>query len=216
MTLKGTVQKAPAGLKGFDADTVITEETAAKFVADGYTFCARYLSLGEESHSDLTPEEATTILNAGLALIPVQHVRMPGWKPDAQLGITTGVAAATNAHAVGFPKGVNVWLDLEGVAAGTAADDVIGYCNAWYNEVANAGYVPGIYVGADSVLTSGQLYADLKFAHYWKSESRVPDVERRGYQLVQHFEPNLVNGIGIDIDNTQNDNLGGQVLWLKQ
>jgi len=216
MTLNGTIQKAPAGLKGFDADTVITADTAAKFVADGYSFCARYLSLGQESHSDLSYEEADTILDAGLALIPVQHVRMPGWKPNAQLGVTTGSAAAMNAQTVGFPKGVNVWLDLEGVATGTSAGDVIGYCNAWYNEVAAVGYVPGIYVGADSVLTSEQLYSDLKFSHYWKSESTVPDVDRRGYQLVQHFEPKLVNGIGIDIDTTQDDNLGGQVLWLKR
>lgn len=216
MALNGSVQKAASGLKGFDADTIITAETAAKFVADGYSFCGRYLSLGPQSSPDLTPQEANDILDSGLALIPVQHVRMPGWHPTMELGQSTGVQAGENAKAVGFPPGVNVWLDLEGIASGTSAEDVIQYCNAWYDSVEQFGYVPGIYVGADSVLNGEQLYENLKFAHYWKSESTVPEVSVRGYQLVQHFDPNPVNGIGIDIDNTQDDNLGGQVLWLKR
>ena len=75
------------------------------------------------------------------------------------------------------------------------------------------GYVPGIYVGAQAILTGAQLY-DLKFDHYWKSESRVPAIPVRGYQMVQTLVPELVNGIGIDKDVTQTDNKGGQALWL--
>ncbi len=39
-------------------------------------------------------------------------------------------------------------------------------------------------------------------------------VATRGYQLIQGAET-TVNGIGIDSDTTQNDNLGGTVLWLQ-
>ncbi|MFT6501097.1 MAG: hypothetical protein ACJASQ_001207 [Crocinitomicaceae bacterium] len=213
-TLLGNVQNAPSGLKGFDADTVITAAVAAQFKAQGYTFCVRYLSIESAQSNDLTPAEANIILDSGLALIPVQHVRRAGWSPSGLMGTAYGTYAAENAAIVGFPERVSVWCDLEGIEQGTSAADVIDYCNNWYDAVFSQGYVPGLYVGAGCILNSAQLYLNLKFQHYWKSESNVPDVDKRGFQLVQHFHGQPVNGIGIDIDITQTDNLGGQVAWL--
>lgn len=109
---------------------------------------------------------------------------------------------------------MNLWCDLEGIKTGTSSQDVIAYCKAWYNAVNAAKYVPGLYVGADMYLTSAQLYMDLPFQHYWRSLSQVPDVETRGYQLVQHLYQGTINGIDIDTNATQTDHLGGQVLWL--
>lgn len=215
MPLAATVQSAPAGAPGFDSDTVISAATARQLYADGYRFCLRYLSLGtQQSTSDLTAAEATAILASGLALMPVQHVRYPGWLPTAALGQQDGTNAASHAGAIGFPPGVNVWCDLEGVGASAAAADVAAYCNAWHDAVAAAGYVPGLYVGASAGLDGQQLYAELRFQHYWKSESNVPAVAVRGYQMVQSPAPALVDGVSIDRDVTQTDNLGGQVLWL--
>lgn len=212
--LLGTVKSAPAGAKGFDCDTVLTSETATQFFEQGYVFCARYLSLGTtQAAGDLSASEATDILNAGLALMPVQHVRTAGWSPSDSLGQTDGAHAASNAQAVGFPPGVNVWCDLEGVAQTTDAQAVIDHCTAWYHAVSAAGYVPGLYVGNEAILDGTQLY-DLPFQHYWQSCSHVPQVANRGYQLVQTLVTSPVNGIGIDNDLTQTDNEGGQVLWL--
>lgn len=214
MALPGSVQAAPSGALGFDADSTITPAIAKLFAAQGYTFCLRYLSVGAgQAHGDLSPAEANNILAAGLALMPVQHVLRPGWSPTAALGTTNGTHAAANAAAIGFPAGVNVWCDLEVVAAGTTADEVTGYCNAWSDAVSAGGYVPGLYVGADIVLTGPQLF-ELKFEHFWKSESRVPAIPVRGYQMVQTMVPKPVNGIGIDKNVTQTDAQGGQVLWL--
>lgn len=214
MPLNGTVQGAAPGLRGFDANTVITAAVAQQFVSQGYAFCVRYLSRGPEKPGDLSPGEAADILNSGLALFPVQHVSAEGWSPTGTLGQQYGVQAAANAGAVGFPPGVNIWCDLEGVKTGTAAQDVIDYCRAWYDAVNTGGFVPGIYVGANAILTGQQLY-DLPFQHYWKSFSRVPDIPNRGYQLVQHgSQP--VNGIDIDVDITQTDQKGGQVRWVVQ
>jgi len=214
MPLAATVQSAPAGAPGFDSDTVIGASAAQQFYADGYRFCVRYLSLGaQQSTSDLTTAEATAILASGLALMPVQHVRYPGWMPTASLGQQDGTHAASHAGAIGFPPGVNVWCDLEGVGASAAAADVVAYCNAWYTAVAAAGYAPGLYVGASAGLNGQQLY-ELQFQHYWKSESNVPAVAVRGYQMVQSPAPAPVEGVSIDRDVTQTDNLGGQVLWL--
>ena len=161
----------------------------------------------------MTVSEALGILQSGLALAPVQHVRFEGWVPTAELGAADGGFAASHASQLGFPQGINVWCDLEGVAAGTAASQVIDYCNSWFDAVAAAGYVPGLYVGANAILDGQTLHEALKFSHYWKSLSNVPEVAVRGYQMIQSNE-HSANGIGIDDDRTQNDLLGDSVLWL--
>lgn len=213
-TLPGTVQNAAPGLKGFDTDTVISESTAQEFKNGGYAFCARYLSLDTPgSPNDLTNSEATGILNAGLALIAVQHVPGPGWSPTASLGTTYGSNAATNAKSIGLPKGMNIWCDLEGIASSTPAQNVIDYCNAWHTAVNEAEYVPGLYVGANCILNGMQLY-NLAFQHYWQSQSDVPVIPIRGYQLVQYATTEAYC-VSIDTDTTQDDNEGGTVIWLQ-
>jgi glycoside hydrolase-like protein len=213
MALAGTVQSAAPGLLGFDANTVIASNVARQFSAQGYSFCIRYVSRGPQPQGDLSATEANVILDAKLALMPVQHVRAPGWQPSTALGEKDGTFAAQNSSLVGFPLGINVWCDLEGTKNGTSADDVIGYCNAWYVAVKSAGYLPGLYVGANAILSDQQL-ANLKFQNYWRSQSNVPNVRSRGYQLIQLFPEVMRNGIGIDIDVTQDDYKNGQVQWL--
>lgn len=215
MNLPGIVQLANPGLLGFDTDAVVTAAAAKQFFQQGYRFCGRYLTHDSTpAATDLTADEAMDILSAGLALFAVQHVPPANWAPSAALGTTFGTNAVNHAQNIGLPTGMNLWCDLEGIARGTSAEDVISYCKAWYEAVSAAHYEPGLYVGAESVLTGSQLYNDLPFKHYWRSLSRVPDIEKRGYQMVQHRYQEIINGIAIDTDNTQNDNLGGQVLWL--
>lgn len=215
MTLRGEVQGAIPSVPGFDSDTIITAVAAQQFHGAGYKFCLRYLSLvGQESPQDLSTEEATDVLNSGLALMPVQHVRRPGWLPSQDLGEQYGQDAATNAQNVGFPIGVNIWCDLEGVSAQAAQQDVIDYCEAWYEAVDSAGYIPGLYVGAGARLTGQQLY-DMRFQHYWRSQSEVPDIPKRGYQLLQLFPSIQLNGLLIDLDVAQNDSERGAAQWLR-
>jgi hypothetical protein len=108
--------------------------------------------------------------------MPVQHVREPGWLPSLELGASDGVHAAYHAFVIGFPAGVNVWCDLEGVSEGTSDQQVIDYCDAWYDAVAAAGYIPGLYVGSDAILDGQALRFRLKFTHYWRSLSDVPEI----------------------------------------
>lgn len=213
MPLAGTVQTAAPGLLGFDSNTVITSKVARQFAAQGYSFCLRYVSRGPQAPDDLSTAEADVILDAKLALMPVQHVRKPSWQPSAALGERDGTFAAQNCTSIGFPPGLNVWCDLEGVKPGTSTDDVIGYCNAWYVAVKSAGYLPGLYVGYSAILNDQQL-ANLKFQNYWRSQSNVPNVSARGYQLIQLFPEVTRNGVPIDIDVTQDDYKKGQVHWL--
>lgn len=213
-TLTGIVESASAGETGFDTDYILDLAKAKLFYQSGYRFCLRYLSLSQETTKDLNQKEAKAILDAGLALMPVQHVLYKGWTPSATLGENHGKAAVENAKTVGFPAKVNVWLDLEGIDPQATVQDVVNYCNNWFDQVNEAGYLPGLYVGANSILNSSELYKDLKFQYYWHSLSTVPDVAVRGYQMTQQGVPQPVHGIRIDKNTTHNDNLNGIVQWL--
>lgn len=153
----------PPPLKGFDTDTRLTQVFLNRIANQNFAFCLRYLSRTEvEAPGDLSPKEAQLILANGLALMPVQHAppfQKPeaGWRPTQELGAKYGASAASNAHTVGVPPGVSVWMDLEAVDPGATPQDVIAYCKAWYAAVAAQGYLPGIYVGYDCGLSGEQL-----------------------------------------------------------
>ena len=195
--LPGSVESAPPGQKGFHTNSRILATVATELAtALGYKFAIRYISRqAAEQPSDLNHDEAVGILNSGLALMAVQHVEESGWHPSAALGTQYGETAAAHVGEIGFPAKVNVWLDLEGVAEGTPARDTIDYCNNWFDAVNARGFASGVYVGANPGLDAEQL-SDLKFAHYWKSNSTVPPVPGRGYQLIQRATVEVLGKIG--------------------
>lgn len=217
MALSGAVQSASPGLKGFDANTPISASTAQAFYDRGYRFCLRYVGRTEMKSYDLTTAEAQTILAAGLALMPVQHVLNPGWYPTAALGAQYGTNAAKFASQIGFAPGTNLWCDLECVATDTTAQDVIAYCNSWYDQVSAAGFVPGLYVGYQPGLTGQQLYDELGFQHYWAAYNVDVSIPNRGWQMRQSVGSGTIGGVtteAYDDDITQTDLLGGQALWM--
>jgi len=217
MALKGQVKRAPVGVHGFDANAKISSAKAKEFADAGFGFCIRYLTRAKANQAagDLSSSEADGILSAGLALMAVQHVSSVGWLATPALGTTYGRNAVANAQQVGFPAGVSIWLDLEGVGPSTSPDAVIGYCNAWFHEVEAAGYATGIYVGAGAIISGDDLYWRLKTQHYWKSGSNVPDIPHRGYQMIQRIVPgDKVAGIEIDRNVTRDDGFAGAVAWL--
>jgi hypothetical protein len=219
-TLSGIIQHAPAGLKGFDANTPLSASTAAAFHEKGYRFVVRYVGRTAMASYDLTSAEAKTILEAGLALMVVQHVLNPGWSPTESLGQEYGANAAKFTKQIGVPPGVNLWCDLECVATGTPASDVKAYCNAWAAQVSASGYVPGLYVGYEPGLSAQELYDDLAFDHYWGAYNidgdSIPAV--RGLLLRQKVGTGgTVGGVSTesyDDDETLNDELGGSAIWL--
>jgi len=144
-----------------------------------------------------------------------QHVAPENRSPSQALGTRNGKNAAKHVQQIGFPEGVNVWLDLEGATTSTPHETMIPYCNAWFAEVGGAGFVSGVYVGAKAILTGNELFWRLTTKHYWKSGSRVPDIPQRGYQLVQSIIRNdKIDGVAIDRNLTKSDNFGGSALWL--
>ena len=128
MPLPGSVFAAPPGVHGFDVNSVLNRRTCETAKARGFAFCIRYVSRQDvQPKEDLSEIEASIILDAGLALMPVQHVTPESWSSQA-LGTRNGKNAAKHAQQIGFPEGVNVWLDLEGAKASTPHETMIAYC----------------------------------------------------------------------------------------
>lgn len=218
--LSGSVQPAPAGVKGFDANTVITEAQAQSFWDAGFRFALRYVGRTQMASHDLTAGEAEMLLSKGFGVMPVQHVLGGEWMATGDLGTEYGANAAKFCQQIGFPPGVNVWMDLESVSTQSSPADVSAYCHNWHVQVSSAGYVQGVYIGWQPGLTGQQLY-NLPFSHYWAAYNvdGVSTPHPRGYQLVQSSGSGHVGSLDTDVydvDTTHVDAEGGQVLWLKQ
>jgi hypothetical protein len=134
--LPGSAESVAPNQEVFDTDSQILATVRALATTLGYKFAIRYVYReAADQPGDLTRDEAVGILNSGLALMPVQHVKLRGWHPTAALDTQYGKTAAAHVAELGFPAKVNVWLDLEGVAVGTPAQNVIDCCNNWANAV---------------------------------------------------------------------------------
>lgn len=166
MTHVGTL---PEGSRGFDCNTRVAPAIAKKFVDHGYKFVVRYVRRSTKHDYDLSVSELVGLLQAGLAVMVVQHVAAEGWMPTETLGRSYGAIAAEEARAVGIPQGVTIWCDLEGVLDAAAPASIIRFCNAWYDAVRVAGFDAGLYVGYGCGLTSRQLYYSLRFRRFWSA-----------------------------------------------
>lgn len=198
-------------LLGFDTNCPLTAETARAFFAAGYRFVMRYVPRVTHHANDLSAEELTIILDAGLACGVVQHVESESsWSPSAQKGHDFGQFAAQSASACGVPLDTMVYCDLEGVATDTPDAVVIEYCEAWYAQVLAAGFTPGLYVGWHCGLSSAQLYA-LPFAQYWGAYNLNRDEEpaERGISMKQIAMKAPHGCPDIDADKIHPDALGG-------
>lgn len=160
---------APRNLRGFDCNFPLSDMQARAMVKHGYRFAVRYVPRIKQATHDLTASEVKRLLDAGLGIMPVQHVEQENWTPTPDKGRSYGQMAAESATNCGILTGTSVWLDLEGVDVKTDPEDVIKYCNYWYDQVQQAGFLPGIYVGWHAILKPDQLYRRLKFQRYWSA-----------------------------------------------
>lgn len=203
-------------MKGFDTSAKLTKQNIADLKNAGHEFVIRYLSISGIDKNDLDSQELQDILDGGLKLLAVQHVRNPGWKPTIALGTQDANNAVQHANTIGLPKGTTIFVDIEGIAQNVSHNDIIKYCNAWFNVISKAGYTTGIYVGSNSYLTDDELYTGLTTTCYWKSASNVPDVVKRGYTIKQTTVNKTICGVNIDEDICEPDNLGGMPIFAKK
>jgi hypothetical protein len=212
-------------VRGFDTAEPVTEQMAKAFFAHGYRFCIRYVRRQAFHDYDLDAAETERLLETGFALMAVQHVERedpsPSWLANAAKGAQNGRVAAEAVRLAKLPDGVTIWCDLENAESNPAVD-VIAYCNAWHQEVSEAGYHPGLYVGAECGLTPRQLFYALKFDAYWGAlnlnTDEVPLV--RGLQMKQHVkrEGDLPPGFAslpFQTDTIRTDGKGGRPKWVQ-
>lgn len=163
------VKDIPDGYRGFDCNAAVSHAQAHLFAKAGFKFAARYLRRETQHSYDLTAGEVIGILEAGLAIFGVQHVESAeSWVPSVEKGKRYGANAVDHAVKVGFPKGVAVVCDLEGVAPGTNRQVVLDYLREWYAPVKAAGFLPALYVGWHAGLNAADLYR-LPFTRYWSA-----------------------------------------------
>lgn len=231
MALAGTVASVPAGTLGldFNADGQhMTPKLAAAFRALGYEFCIRYVPREASATTtafDLRSEEADFLLDAGFALMAVQHFRREaGWTPSGDLGARYGEFAAGWArNRVGLPDDVCIFCDLEAVATGTPTADIVEYCVRWHAEVEQAGYRPGLYVGDRAKLSGSVIASQLPFEHYWLAFTEDLTIPGRGFQLKQSavaasspLRPAIAGGFRFQADRVQADAQGETPRWVRR
>lgn len=168
-------------------------------------FVVRYLG-------GLSPDELETIMRCGLALMPVTYSRRPGWVPSQEMGEEDGVKAVEQLKRLSLPR-CTVWLDLEGCDG--PPEWTAQWVNAWAQEIKAAGYEPGLYVGANpGGLDSAGLWK-LKVVRYWRSCSRVPEPDNRGFCMFQLKPHNQAYGpLTVDFNALCEDWKGCRPTWV--
>jgi hypothetical protein len=187
------------GARGTDSVQLVDAASAARLKEAGFDFAIQYLGT-------VTRDGVAAIVAAGLGFMSVTYAD----KFDG--------AATVNALAsLGLPPGITAWLDVEGLAT---MDPVLvkSRINAWAESVQNAGFMPGIYVGAGCPLTSVELYA-LGVTRYWKALSRIIDRNGQlaepgcGWSMLQLF-PSVTRGqVWVDVNVMQQDYRGRLPVW---
>ncbi len=205
----------PAGARGFDTAGVVTDAVIADAKKKGYTFIGRYVPRTVTHEYDLTSAEAMRILLSGLGLFTIQHVAPEGWVPSAVLGTSYAQTAALALDRLGFPQGMPVVLDQEGVKPGTPASASIDYANHWHALIAGNGWLPAIYLGWRSGMSGKDAYWKLRFTHYFAAYNLNKDAYPavRGVQLQQHTQVK-VGGIWVDPITAMTDKLGAGFVVL--
>lgn len=209
----------PAGSKGFDCNCPVSLRQAQGFVNHKYKFAMRYIPRLTSHPNDLTLGELVLLLQAGLAVGPVQHVASEtAWSPTPGLGVQYGQGAVLACQRLGVPTGVTVWCDLEGVLWGTPAPSIISYVNSWALALEGAGFLPGLYVGWHNLLTPLQLY-HLRVKAYWGAYNLNRDQEPavRSLQMKQLSakpEDMFPTCPDIDVDIVKTDLLGGTPTFM--
>jgi len=180
--------------------------------AQGYTGVIRYVPLpGLDDTNDIHPDELDAIMESGLGLMLVQHVRFPHWDPRDHSGAADAQTAAQFASQVGYLPGAHIFIDLEGIVPGTGGATK-AFAGAWAKTIAAAGYNAGCYVGFDVPLTPQELY-DLEVINSYWSDAGLRAVAVRGFALKQESEI-AIAGVSFDPDTLTRDLKGETPFWM--
>lgn len=195
---------AEVGARGVDTVVSLDAPKSKTLKGAGIDFAMQYLGT-------VSPSGIDAILNAGLAFMPITYANR-----------YNGPQAVTQLKTLALPVGCTVWLDVEDEME-VPITELKSKINNWATAILNAGYMPGMYVGAGVPLTSLELY-QLKVVRYWHSVSRVTDRNGSlaepgcGWVMHQLHPPNLKSwrdiDVIVDLDIIQHDYRGRLPSWV--
>ncbi len=198
------VQPAFVGARGIDSEPFSHSCDPAHCRAlkgSGIDFVVLYLSA-------VTSGMLQNILSAGLAFMPVTYANR-----------FDGAAAVKQCEVLGLPRGVTVWLDLEGKNVWTMnPQELISKINGWADAVRAAGFEAGLYIGSPQPLTGEELFA-LHVTRYWKAPSNVIDRNGKltqpscGFCMYQLWDSRNWAGVWSDLNFVQKDIQGRLPHW---
>lgn len=182
----------------------------------GYAAVLRYLGLGGPSPIALDAAELAMLLGEGLLVGVVQFARTGQW--SRATGASDGAEVATQMRALGIAGLCTPWLDFEADSFPGGSGVAIAYAGGWHTRAApvGAGGRTGVYEGPGIPLTGEEWFHDLPQSHYWRSAADVPNIARRGVQMIQLWpsDINLGGGTIVDFDVVQEDYFGELPWWV--
>lgn len=194
-----------------DTAAKLNPAAVASVKAADFACIIRYVPhQGSTGALDIDAKELNAILDGGLALMLVQHVRPVGWNPALVSGKEDGLKAVEFAERAGYAKGAHLFVDLEGIAGTAAATKE--FAEEWAKTVRDGGFEAGAYVGFNVPLTAQQLFFLHGINSYW-SDLGPRHVDRRGFAMKQHATI-IINGIPYDPDTVEPDQFGDTPRWM--
>ena len=194
-------ESAWVGARGVDCVTLLDGHLSEGLAASGKCdFVVQYL--GSVNAAGLQE-----IAQSGLAVMVVTYADV--WNPESTVA---------ELKAIDYPAGCTVWLDVEGVNATFGSSTLISNVNTWAAAVSAAGWQPGLYVGANALLTSSELTA-LAVVRYWRGMSRIVDRNgalaepASGFCCTQLYPTQTIAGVSVDVDVIGQDWQGRLPTW---
>lgn len=188
--------------KGFDCATPLTKETAEAFRADGYEFVCRYLV--PAGWKRLTKEEAELIGATGMKLVSVFETTADRALGGREAGLADGASAARTAEAIGQPKGSAIYFAVDFDAAPAQMQTVLAYIRGAGEAAPD--FLAGVY-GSYAVIEAAKTAGAC--SRFWQTYAWSYGAKADSIQLFQYENDVIVNGIGID----RNDSYGDEGWW---
>ena len=198
----------PAGAKGFDAGTVPTDTQLSCLKNAGYGVA--FLNDLDSTTSPTFSQAYATAKSLGMTAVPFQGYYSPAFA-DLGQAVSRGKLMVTHAQAVGYPKGSQVFVDIEGNnVAGTSRAAQIQWVETWAKQVTTAGYVAGVYVGQPQELqaTDFNEISMPDVSVFWQSQSSSAPDPLQGYVVKQSLPTTVCPGYNMDPDVVSTDTYG--------
>lgn len=194
------------GLKGWDSLNLETPAQISCLRNAGQSFDV--VNVNGDSWQD----EYNAAAAAGLEVVLFQGFYVPSW-PDANQGTIRGAISAQKAQAAGYPKGAMIFLNVEENLNTTRAN-MVSWIRNWTTAVRAQGYVAGVYLGADQILTTADVNSLPGVSVFWKSPTRGLPVPARGYVMTQTSISQSACGIprGVDLNVAGTDDNRAQLI----